>query len=186
MTNAFYIAAIIAVFATVRVITGTHAVHALLYLVISLLAVAVIFLILGAPFAAALEMIVYAGAVMVLFVFVVMMLNPGPRSMIKEKQWLSPGIWAGPVILSTILLAELAWIIAGGEGHALATGLVPPKEVAAALFGPYLLAVEMASILLLAGLVAACHLARRHPGSEPNGADSKQSEGRAGQNGDGD
>lgn len=161
MTYAFYLASIIAIAATVRVVTGSHAVHALLYLVISLLAVAVMFLILGAPFAAALEVIIYAGAVMVLFVFVVMMLSPGPRAAGKEKQWLSPVNWAGPAILSAILLAELVWIIAGGEGRAAATGRVAPGEVGAALFGPYLLAVEMASVLLLAGLVGAYHLARR-------------------------
>jgi len=165
MTYAFYLASIIAIAATARVITGTHAVHALLYLVISLLAVAVIFLILGAPFAAALEVIIYAGAIMVLFIFVVMMLSPGPRSAIKERQWLSPGIWVGPAILSAILLAELVWILAGGEGRVAATGQVAPREVGAALFGPYLLAVEMASVLLLAGLVGAYHLTRHLPGS---------------------
>ena len=56
---------------------GSNAVHALLYLVVSLLAVAVVFFTLGAPFVAALEVIIYAGAIMVLFVFVVMMLNLG-------------------------------------------------------------------------------------------------------------
>ena len=63
------------------VITRRNAVHALLYLVVSLLAVAVVFFMLGAPFVAALEVIIYAGAIMVLFVFVVMLLNLGaPRS----------------------------------------------------------------------------------------------------------
>jgi len=168
MTYAFYLASIIAIAATARVIMGTHAVHALLHLVISLLAVAAMFLILGAPFAAALEVIIYAGAVMVLFIFVVMMLSPGPRAAGKERQWLSPGIWAGPAILSAILLAELIWILAGGEGRFAATGQVSPREVGAALFGPYLLAVEMASVLLLAGLVGAYHLARRLPGAGQN------------------
>ncbi len=74
---AFYLAAAIALIASVRVITNANPVHALLYLVVSLLAVAMIFFALGAPFAAALEMIVYAGAIMVLFVFVVMILNLG-------------------------------------------------------------------------------------------------------------
>ena len=66
--------------ATLRVITHTRAVHALLYFIVSLLAVAVIFYVLGAPMAAALEVIIYAGAIMVLFVFVVMMLNLGPQA----------------------------------------------------------------------------------------------------------
>lgn len=160
MAFAFYLASIIAIAATARVITGINPVHALLYLVVSFLAVGMIFLILGAPFAAALEIIIYAGAVMVLFIFVVMMLSPGPRSLIKERQWLSLKTWIGPSILSAILFVELVWIIAAEDSQMSATGHVSPREVGRALFGPYLLAVEMASILLLAGLVGAYHLAR--------------------------
>lgn len=168
MTYAFYLASIIAIAATIRVITGVNAVHTLLYLVVSFLAVGTIFLILGAPFAAALEVIIYAGAVLVLFIFVVMMLSPGPRSTIKERQWLSPKTWIGPAVLSAILLGELAWILAGGQGRMAATSQVPPREVGKALFGPYLLAVEMASVLLLAGLVGAYHLARHLSGDKQN------------------
>ena len=170
MTYAFYIASIIAVAATVSVITGTHAIHALLYLVVSLLAVATIFLTLGAPFAAALEVIIYAGAIMVLFVFVMMMLNPGPRSVGRERRWLTPAVWVGPAILTTILVAELVWILNTGRGAVMQMENVSPKETGIKLFGPYILGVEMASVLLLAGLVGAYHLAynlgRRHEGQE--------------------
>ena len=76
MEFAFYICGLIAILATLRVITHTNPVHALLYLIISLLAISGVFFSLGAYFAGALEIIVYAGAIMVLFVFVVMMLNP--------------------------------------------------------------------------------------------------------------
>ena len=78
---------------------GDHprdAVHALLYLIVSLLAVALVFFTLGAPFVAALEVIVYAGAIMVLFVFVVMMLNLGPSAAEQERRWLAPRTWVGP------------------------------------------------------------------------------------------
>ncbi|MGK9559207.1 NADH-quinone oxidoreductase subunit J, partial [Salmonella enterica subsp. enterica] len=75
MEFAFYFASGIAVVSTLRVITNTNPVHALLYLIISLIAVAMTFFSLGAPFAGVLEVIAYAGAIMVLFVFVVMMLN---------------------------------------------------------------------------------------------------------------
>ncbi len=159
MTHAFYIASIIAIAATVRVITGTHAIHALLYLVVSLLAVAMIFLTVGAPFAAALEVIIYAGAIMVLFIFVMMMLNPGPRSVGRERHWLAPAVWIGPSALTAVLLAELVWILAAGKGAVTQTQNVGPREVGMALFGPYILGVEMASVLLLAGLVGAYHLA---------------------------
>src|SRR5208283_5927867 len=73
----FYIAGAVAILSTILMLTRLNLVHALLYLIVSLLAVAVDFFALGAPFAAALEAIVYAGAIMVLFLFVVMMLNIG-------------------------------------------------------------------------------------------------------------
>ena len=87
MDAVFYLAAVIAILATVMVITRLNAVHALLYLIVSLLSVAVVFYTLGAPFIAALEVIIYAGAIMVLFVFVVMMLNLGK----KRLQWSTAG-----------------------------------------------------------------------------------------------
>ena len=85
--------------------------HALLYLIVSLLAVAVVFFVLGAPFVAALEVIIYAGAIMVLFVFVIMMLNLGKAAAVKERDWLSPGMWVGPAVLAALLLAELIYIL---------------------------------------------------------------------------
>ena len=66
----FYTAATVALVATVMAMTRANAIHALIYLIVSLLAVAVIFFLIGAPFAAALEIVIYAGAIMVLFVFV--------------------------------------------------------------------------------------------------------------------
>ena len=131
MELAFYICGLIAILATLRVVTHTNPVHALLYLIISLLAIAGVFFSLGAYFAGALEIIVYAGAIMVLFVFVVMMLNLGGTEIEQERKWLQPGIWMG-----------------------------------IALFGPYVLAVELASMLLLAGLVVAFHIGREERAGE--------------------
>ena len=126
MNYAFTIASIVALLATLRVITATHAVHALLYFIVSLLAVAVIFLLMGAPFAAALEVIIYAGAIMVLFVFVMMMLNPGPRAVQRERHWLRPRTWAGPAALSAVLAAELVFIIvSGGEEQCRCSAVIP-------------------------------------------------------------
>ena len=161
MEFAFYFAAGVAVVSTLRVISHTNPVHALLYLVISLLAVSMTFFSLGAPFAGVLEVIVYAGAIMVLFVFVVMMLNLGPTTAEQERQWLTPAAWFGPGLLSGALLALLLYVLLGHGGGA-ASGLqtVDAKAVGAHLYGPYLLAVELASMLLLAALVAAYHLGR--------------------------
>ena len=161
MEFAFYFSAGIAVAATLRVITHTHPVHALLYLVVSLMAVAMAFFSLGAPFAGALEIIVYAGAIMVLFVFVVMMLNLGRATAEQERNWLRPRAWIGPAILSALLLAELLLVLLWyPSGASLSGELVDAKTVGVTLFGPYLLAVELASMLLLAALVAAWHLGR--------------------------
>ncbi|KIH82799.1 NADH-quinone oxidoreductase subunit J [Pseudomonas batumici] len=161
MEFAFYFASGVAVLATLRVITNTNPVHALLYLIISLLSVAMTFFSLGAPFAGALEVIAYAGAIMVLFVFVVMMLNLGPTSVLQERDWLKPGIWIGPVILSALLLAELLYVLfSHGNGGAIGQTTVGPKTVGISLFGPYLLVVELASMLLLAAAITAFHLGR--------------------------
>ncbi|MDQ2946469.1 MAG: NADH-quinone oxidoreductase subunit J [Acidobacteriota bacterium] len=160
MEPAFYIAGIIAILSTALTITRLNAVHALLYLIVSLLAVAVVFYAMGAPFVAALEVIVYAGAIMVLFVFVVMMLNLGKRSAIVEGQWMQGRIWVGPVILSAILIAEVVYLILRVRLPESAGGVVDPKQVGLALYGPYLIGVELASMLLLGALVGACHLGR--------------------------
>jgi len=83
LSTLFYISSIIAIIATIMVITRYTPIHALLYLVVSFLAIAMIFLSLGAPFVSVLEVIVYAGAIIVLFIFVVMMLNLGTDTAIQ-------------------------------------------------------------------------------------------------------
>jgi NADH-quinone oxidoreductase subunit J len=164
MAIAFYLASLVAIFATIRVITNTRPIHALLYMVISLLSVAMIFFSLGAPFAGALEIIVYAGAIMILFVFAVMMLNLGDETSRQEKIWLAPRIWVGPVLLAAVLFVELAWTLWSHHTtsalQAIGVGTIDPKQVGVSLFGPYLLLVELASILLLAALIAAYHLGK--------------------------
>jgi NADH-quinone oxidoreductase subunit J len=157
----FYIAATVALMATVLVVTRSNASHALIYLIVSLLAVAVIFFLLGAPFAAALEIVIYAGAIMVLFVFVVMMLNLGQRRAPAERAWISPRNWIGPGVLSLVLLLEMTYIIFAGTAQS-SGNAVGPRQVGVALFGPYIVAVELASVLLLAALVGAYHLGRRY------------------------
>ena len=155
----FYITSAVAIFATVMMITRLNAVHGLLYLILSLLSVGVIFFLLGAHFAAVLEVIIYAGAIMVLFVFVIMMLNQGQKTMAQERAWLQPGIWIGPSVLALILFIEMLVIVVIG-GSAETGHVVNAKQVGIALYGPYLLAVELASMLLLAGLVGAYHLGK--------------------------
>jgi NADH-quinone oxidoreductase subunit J len=161
MNLLFYGAGLVAIFATLLAITRINVVHALLYFIVSLLALAVIFYTLGAHFAAALEVIVYAGAIMVMFLFVIMMLNLGKTTEDQERAWLRPAIWIGPAILTAPLLVLLLMVIDAGGAADMAHTVVTAKDVGIALFGPYVLAVELASMLLLAGLVGAYHLARK-------------------------
>ena len=165
-TIGFYLLAIVAILASLRVITRTNPVHALLNMIVTLLALSGIFFALGAPFAGALEIIVYAGAIMVLFVFVVMMLNLGIQSTLEEESWLSSSAWAVPAGLAFIVGLTLFRLIGmkhGFEGMMPAFIGVEPvtaKMIGAKLFTEYLLLVEIAGFLLLAGLVAAYHLAK--------------------------
>ncbi len=183
MELTFYIAGAVAVIATVVMLTCMNLVHALLYLIVSLLAVAVDFFVLGAPFAAALEAIVYAGAIMVLFLFVVMMLNIGRHAAETERKWLTPGIWTGPAILASILMIEVVYL-ARGASAGLGTGTIGPKEVGIALYGPYMIGVELASMLLLAGLVGAYHLGFREAEKPERKHDADTDERRADTGGD--
>jgi NADH-quinone oxidoreductase subunit J len=161
MQSTLYLEATVAVIATVLAITSYNPLHALLYLIVSLLAVATVFFSVGAPFAGILEVIVYAGAIMVLFVFVVMLLNLGRATVDRERGWLRPGSWFGPGILSLALFVELAHVLLQRADNAVFAGpAITATQVGVALYGPYLLAVELASMLLLAALVTALHLGR--------------------------
>lgn len=157
---AFFVAGAVAILSTAMAITRAVAVHALLYLIVSLLAVAVVFYTMGATLVAALEVIVYAGAIVVLFVFVVMMLNLGEQARDEERHWLAGRAWIGPMVLSAVLLAEVIYLIVRLPVPGLVGGMVTPKEVGMALYGPYLLGAELASMLLLGAVVGACHLGR--------------------------
>jgi NADH-quinone oxidoreductase subunit J len=160
MESLFYLAAVIALASTIAALTRANAAHALIYLIVSLLAVAVLFFLMGAPFAAALEIVIYAGAIMVLFVFVIMMLNLGDAGVAREREWLSGRNWLVPGIMSGLLLIELILALSAAPGVTSGSAVIP-KSVGMTLFGPYVLAVEIASMLLLAGLVGAYHLGRR-------------------------
>ncbi|HCE68845.1 MAG: NADH dehydrogenase [Geobacteraceae bacterium GWC2_55_20] len=164
----FYILAATAVIATLLAITEKHPVHAILYLVTSLFSMAVIFYLLMAPLVAAFEVILYAGAIMVLFLFVIMMLDLG-----HPEKGLSPGWreWLPAMALSGISIASLA--VAVVSRHATAgsyPAALPIREVALRLFREHGLAVELVSLQLLFALVGALYLGRQRtpsPGLRP-------------------
>lgn len=174
MELAFYLSGLVAVLATVGVVIGTSPVHAVVYLIVSLIAVALVFFALGAPFAGALEIIVYAGAIMVLFVFVVMMLNLG-RDTEQNQSFQHPRHWIGPSLLALVLLGALLILISqggfdGGAGQSIDGELLTARAVALIMFGPWLMVVELSAILLLAALVTASHVGRRRKSLDNRGA----------------
>ena len=166
----FYLASAVAVVSTLAAITRLNAVHALLYLVVSLLAVAVVFFVLGAPFVAALRGHHLRrrdhGAVRVRHHDA----QPGARRPPRRNgSGCRPGHgWARrfwPASCSSrwrCCFVTIPSLLPGNR-------VIDAREVSLALFGPYLLVVELASLLLLAGLVGAYHLGRREPDARPAG-----------------
>jgi NADH-quinone oxidoreductase subunit J len=160
MIAVFYVSAAMALLTTVLAITRANPVHALLFFVLSLLFMGVIFFTLGAPFAAALEIIVNAGAIMVLFLFVIMMLALDKTALKRERDWIATPIWIIPILMVVALGLELARPLLSRVPSA-PVQTVTPQAVGLKLFTTDLMAVELASMLLLAGLIAAFHLGRR-------------------------
>ena len=126
-------------------------------------------MIVGATFAGELGIIVYEGAIMALYVFVVMLLNLGQHTVDQERKWLSSSAWAYPALMCFLMGLVLVWMLGSDyntAGPLMGTEMVGPKVVGQALFTRYLLLVEVAAMLLLAALVAAFHLGKREPGAE--------------------
>ena len=171
----FYSLAAVAIFASLRVVTQANPVHAILSMIVSLLAIAGIFFILGAPFAGALEIVVYAGAIMVLFVFVIMMLNLGMSNDEREEKWLDAGSWAIPTGLTIIVAVVLYSMIGLNADEAAMIGgtTVSAKAVGTVLFTKYVMLIEVAALLLLAALVAAYHLGKETVNDERIEKDSQ-------------
>ena len=170
----FYALAAVAIFASLRVVTLANPVHAILSMIVSLLAISGIFFVLGAPFAGALEIVVYAGAIMVLFVFVIMMLNLGMSNDEREERWLDAGTWAVPTGLTIIIAVVLYAMIGFNHNDAAMIGgtTISAKAVGTVLFTKYIMLVEVAALLLLAALVAAYHLGKEAIDDEIIGNDS--------------
>lgn len=151
----FYILAAVVFGATILAVSSRHAVHAALYFIVSLLGLAVIFFLLGAPLLAALEVILYAGAIMMLLLFVVMMLERGKRDATMYK----PSFWVVPVVFCLVFGVALTMLLARWPR---ATAVLPavyltPRQFGQLLFGQYWLAVELVSLLLFVALVGALY-----------------------------
>ena len=164
----FWVVALISVGSAIAVVAHRNPVRSALFLIANFLGLAYLYLTLNAQLLAALQILVYAGAIMVLFLFVIMLLNlgrPGPTDL-KGPVGLGVG-----VLLAGLLLVQLLGLRQAGAppGLALAPGAVARAAaeqgmvpaVARPLFGAYLVPFEITSILLLAAIVGAVVLAKR-------------------------
>jgi len=160
----FFILSILVAVASLLVILQRNPVYSALYLVFSFFSMAGIFLILGAEFIAAIQVIVYAGAIMVLFLFVIMMLNLEREAETPSRHpWQKVfAVFFGLILLITLGGAVYTGVMKVKPISAAAQPVVEnTKAVAALLFTDYLLPFEIASILLLVAVVGAIYLARR-------------------------
>lgn len=153
----FYLLAAFIVAATALAVTRRDPIHAVVYLVISFLGSAVLFYLLGAPFLAAMQVIIYAGAIMVLFLFVVMMLRSGSGGKRAALQW-APAALLGLVFL---MMATLMATMDSGASLQLQLAVSTPRDFGKFIFSRYWFAVEIVSLLLFLALLAAIHLGRK-------------------------
>jgi NADH-quinone oxidoreductase subunit J len=160
----FYLIAALILGSTVAAVTRRNMVYAVIYLVLSFFGTAMLFYLLGAPFLAALEVIIYAGAIMVLFLFIIMMIHTEekPGTFFPNRQLLPA------LALGGAYLAAFAVLVGSDPGawQPLAAARALPAEFGAYLFENHWLSIEIASTLLLAALIGALVLGRRIPRQE--------------------
>jgi NADH-quinone oxidoreductase subunit J len=149
----FAITALVAIVGAVAMLLSKNAVHSALFLLLNFCAIAVLYLLLNAPFLFAVQLIIYAGAIIVLFLFVVMLL--GAEQAEEEQDAIG---WQRPVALfmGLLLVAQIVYVVftgtpasSGGQG----AGFGAPERIAQELFTTYLLPFEVTSILILAALI---------------------------------
>jgi len=159
-TVLFFVLAAVALGGAVNLIVQTHPIHSALSLIVVMVALAGIYLLLGAELLAAVQIIVYAGAIMVLFVFIIMLLNAG----IEERTSISrAATWLG-LPLAVVLTAVLGWRIAMAQPGPMAPGAEIPgttRVLSQLLFTNYVFPFELTSILILVAILGAVVLAKR-------------------------
>jgi NADH-quinone oxidoreductase subunit J len=161
MAALFYILAALAVVAALSVVAQRKPVYSALSLIVVLCSLAVVYLLLGAEFIAVIQVIVYAGAIMVLFVFVIMLLNAGkevPSHRSRMARWL--GVPLVAVFLVEILLAVWQQFPAAST-HPAPSLDAGPAAIGRLLFRNYVLPFEVTSILVLVAILGAVVLAKK-------------------------
>jgi NADH-quinone oxidoreductase subunit J len=158
-TFIFYVVSAVMVVATAMAITRRNLVHAVVYLVFSFFGTAMLFYLLGAPLLAALEVIIYAGAIMVLFLFIVVMIRveSSDELLFPVRQWIPAGVFG----LIYLIVGFFMTSTSPGTELPLIMFQAPPRELARYVFQHHWLAIEIVSLLLLVALVGALHLGKR-------------------------
>jgi NADH-quinone oxidoreductase subunit J len=155
----FYILAALILITTALAITRRNMIHTVIYLVFSFFGSAMLFYLLGAPLLAALEVIIYAGAIMILFLFIIMMM----REQSPETRLFVPRQWLPAAGIGLLYLVLGGLLIMGADpttGAPLKTAMASPAAFGEYLFKTHWLTIEIASLLLLIALIGALHLGR--------------------------
>jgi NADH-quinone oxidoreductase subunit J len=155
----FLVLAAVVVAGALNLILQRHPIHSALSLIVVMVALAGLYLLQGAEFVAAVQIIVYAGAIMVLFIFVIMVLNAGAEERANVSRWAR---FVG-VPLGVVFLVEVAYWI-GRSTSGLASGpseTVSTRDLSTLLFRDYVFPFELTSFLILIALLGAIVLARR-------------------------
>ncbi|MFN2151112.1 MAG: NADH-quinone oxidoreductase subunit J [Anaerolineales bacterium] len=158
----FFILALVAVGAALGMLFSKNAIYAAIFLVLNFATVAVFFLTLGGAFIAITQVAVYAGAIMVLFLFVIMLLGADQLGQSETLGWQRPVA----LLLGLVLLVETGYVLFTQAGQidvaaALPDGFGSPFEVGKLLFNQYLLPFEVTSVLLLVAMIGAIVLTRQ-------------------------
>ena len=153
----FYLLGIVILTATGLAVTRRQPIHAVLYLIVAFLGTAALFFLLGAPLLAAFMVIIYAGAIMIVVLFIIMLFQEPPREIGMRSEW-GPGLLLGAVFLA---VAVATIFKDPGSRIVLQGAVAQPRDFGRFLFDRYWLAVEIVSILFLVALVAIIHLGKR-------------------------
>lgn len=157
----FLLFAAIALACAVNLVLQKHPISSALSLIGVMGSLAVLYLLLGGEFLAAVQIIVYAGAIMVLFVFVIMLLNAGREA--RKTRALVASLAAVPLALTFLwIMVSMVWRLpAGAVPVRFGEFAAGAREIGHGLFGPYLLPFELTSILVLVAIIGAIVLARK-------------------------
>jgi NADH-quinone oxidoreductase subunit J len=162
----FFVTAVVAIIGALMMLLTRNAIHSALWLLLNFSSIAVMYLLLRAPFLFAVQLIVYAGAIVVLFLFVVMLL--GAERAEDERDRIA---WQRPLalVLGLVLLGEALYVVTSRSGVELSAApggsddFATPTKIGEALFGSYLLPFEITSVILLVALVGVVVLHQKSP-----------------------